>query len=193
MDLRVCAAALAALAVTSAADAARAAPVVDTFNRLCLSSAAPADAIARARADGYVRAPADMRARLKGFPDDGELLWRTGEGEVVLFIAATVKRDIANSATQAMSGDVCVVASMPAQLDMQTDIERLLDVGPAQSFGKATGYMFEETDGRRVRIDAADKALVGVKTLQGSARVVSLMQQSGMSGAMLILPRIAAK
>ena len=181
------------MAMAGTAGGALAGPLPQAFNHLCLSSGAPAEATARARAEGYVRAPADMRARLKGFPEDGELLWRTAEGEVSLFIAATMKRDIAGSASQAMSGDVCLVAAMPAQDDMQADIERLLDVGKPQPLGKATGYVFEQTGSGRVRIDAGDKALVGVKTLQGAARFVTLMQQPGMSGAMLILPRLAAQ
>lgn len=189
MALRLFVMATAALACSGAAAAA----TIDEFAGICLPARSASEATVKARAAGFVAAPAEIREKAKGFPGGGDVLWRADEGRMLLFISASVKRDLPGSASQAMSGGLCAVASIPPQPDLQPAIERLLDVGPIQPVGKSPGYVFEQTTAGRVRLDAADKALMGVKTVKGSVRIVGVLNRPGMNGIMMMTPGVGAK
>jgi hypothetical protein len=193
MALKIYAAALAATSLLTLAGAASAASIGDAFTDICLPAKTVADATARARSAGFVTAPPEIRAKARGFPDNGEILWRTAEGEMLLFISASVKRDLGNSSSQAMTGDVCAVASIPPQPDLSAEAERRLNVGPVQPVGKSTGFVFEQTEGGRVRLDVSDKALMGVKVVQGSVRVVGVLERASLNGLMMMTPSIGDK
>lgn len=191
MVWKVCIAALGAITFVVTAGPALAAPVEEEFARICLPAKTAAEATARARAAGYLTAPSQIAAKLKGFPDNGEVLWRTGEGEMSVFIAASITRRMKIQPSQAVKGDVCVVASMPSQPELQTKLERLLDVGRAQPFGNDSAYIFDLTDEGPVRLDGSDRGLVMVKVVQGSARMAVAMERREMSGLVLMIPAIA--
>lgn len=193
MALKPYAIILTAVAVMSSAGAAHAASVVDEFATICLSARTAAEATTKARAAGFVTAPAEVRAKLQGLPDNGEILWRAGEGEMTVFLGAVMKRDIANSASQAVTGEMCLLGSLPAQPDLKAGIERLLNVGPEQTVGRSPAYVYEQTGGGRVRLDASDRTLMGVKAIQGNVRVVGVSEKSGMGGLMLMIPGVTTK
>jgi hypothetical protein len=192
MRLKDWVASLAAMTAISASGAAMAAPVEDEFVRICLASSSVPDAHARARAAGFVTAPAELRARLKAFPQNADLLWRADEGEVMIFMAMTIAQGRKNAAGLAFNGDGCVVGSMPSQPDLGARIERVLEVGPAQPFGKTKGYIFEQTPSGPVRLDVTDKAAIIAKMPKSSVRVVSPLERAGASALMQIIVRVSS-
>ena len=193
MARKIYAAALAAITLVSAG-AAHAAPVEDEFARICLSSKTASEAAVKARAEGYLTMPPPLRAAilkvLKNFPDDAEMLWRAGEGEMSVFMGVSITRE---RSRHALTGDGCVIASAPPQPSLQAKMERMLNVGRAQPFGNDSAYIFEMTDNGPVRLDGSEKALMGVKALQGSVRVATAVERQDMSGLMLMIPSVATR
>jgi hypothetical protein len=182
----------AAAAAIFAGGSAYAAPADQEFGRICVAARSVVEAVANARAAGFVSAPAEIRARATGLPSNGEILWRAEEGRMLLFVAGTeVRTPSGSSAT--MSGDLCVVAAAPTQADLKVKVESLLAVGREQQVGATPGFVYEQTDAGRVRVDAGDKAVVGVKAVQGSLRIASVIERNGLNGAVLMIPRISAK
>lgn len=188
MGFKLVLAGAAAFASVLTCNAAFAATTVEEFGRICLPIKTAEDATANARAAGFVAAPADMRARLTGFPTNGEVLWKPAEGEIIMVITAQMERAATGLMPGPVSAELCAVASMPGQADLAEKLEKLMAVGAQQTMGATKAYVYEDAASGRVGLNTNDKALMQQKLLAGTARMVSSREGKGQNAAMLMIP-----
>lgn len=181
-----CAAALLAFCVGGAASAAG---LEQEFSRICTTARTPAEAAANARAAGYVAAPDNIKKRLRGFPTGGEVLWRTAEGEMTMFITAKKYQAAGGPFSQPVMTEFCAVASVPAQADVDAKLGQLLGVGQKQTLGRSATYLYTQTAEGRTRVSASSMDLTKL-SLAGDLRMVSAMTQRDQTAVMQIATRM---
>lgn len=175
---------LALLSVGSAA----AAGLEQEFANICMPAYTEAEATANARAAGYVAAPDEIKRRVKGFPGDGTILWRSLEGENTIFLAANQFQGSSPIFREPMMVQLCVVLRSPVDAGLDAKLQALLGVGAKQTVGQGKTYIYEQTAAGRVRINPRQGHLTDM-AWDKRLRMAAVVKQTDASSIVQMAPR----
>ncbi len=132
--------------LTSAGAASAASPLVENFDRYCLSAdLSTADAEKRARSDGFVTPPAKILGELPPQFRGAAALWKVVDGGAVLLALVPDMNDLTPYPAR-----LCAIGAVPSGKADLDDFQSLIGFAPFSANGKEI-YLFNEVGGARVR------------------------------------------
>lgn len=162
-------------------------PLIIDFEALCLRGAPSTEIIGLAKQRGYVSPPPSLLRRY--MPPEfktAELVWVAEEGRVKEVIVGQI-----DMPGQSMTAPVCAVANMPTTGLNMDGLTSVLGVGPPLTSSGPSIYTFEETGGRRVRVDPSNSGRVISLMAKGDLRMVMVQSDKAedMTMIMYMTPR----